>query len=89
MDAISASGCLRQGEENIRPEGEEVMGVLTELLIEQLHNSHFSPNITTVMLRRTKWERDATHVGDIKNVYKILVQEPEGKRPQGVNGNII
>jgi hypothetical protein len=42
-----------------------------------------------IILRRMKWEGDVACVGDMKNVYKTLVQQPEGKRPLVINGDII
>jgi hypothetical protein len=33
--------------------------------------------------RRMRWTRQVAHMGGKKNVYKVLVRKPEGKRPHG------
>jgi hypothetical protein len=33
-------------------------------------------------LRRVGWARHVARMGEMKNVYKILVGKPEGKRPR-------
>jgi hypothetical protein len=42
------------------------------------------PNITTVTKSRgIRWAGHVTRMGEVRNVYKILVGKPEGKRPFG------
>jgi hypothetical protein len=36
-----------------------------------------------VFLSQQKWEGHVARVGKKRNVYRILVGKPEGKRPQG------
>jgi hypothetical protein len=33
--------------------------------------------------RRMKWARDVAQMGEEKDVYRVLVGKPEGKRPLG------
>jgi hypothetical protein len=41
-----------------------------------------SPNIIRVMkVRRIRWAGHVTHMGKMRNVYCILVEKPEEKRP--------
>jgi len=35
---------------------------------------------------RMRWAGHVTHMGKMRNVYKILVRKPEGKRPLGIPG---
>jgi hypothetical protein len=37
----------------------------------------------TFKLRRIRWTGNVARMGDMRNVYKILVGKPEGKRPLG------
>jgi hypothetical protein len=34
-----------------------------------------------------RWARDVAHMGEVRNVYKILNGKPEGKRPSGRPGH--
>jgi hypothetical protein len=54
-----------------------VEGGRRKLHKEELHNSYATPNIIKVMRRAGNVE----HMGEMKNVYKILVRKPERKRP--------
>jgi hypothetical protein len=59
-------------------------GDLRKLRNEALHNLYSSPNIIRMM--KSIWMTWAGHVarmGERKNVYRILVGNPEGKRPLG------
>jgi len=43
-----------------------------------------SPNIIRVIkLRRIRWSRYTACIGEMRNVYKMSVIKPEGKRPVG------
>jgi len=45
---------------------------------------HASTNIIRVIKsRRMKWIGHVGRMGAIRNIYKILVRKPEGKRPLG------
>jgi hypothetical protein len=48
----------------------------------KLHNS--SPSIIrTIKSRRMRWARHVARMGEKRNVYRLLVGKPEGKRPLG------
>jgi hypothetical protein len=61
-----------------------VLGGWRKLHNEELHNLYCSPSIIRIIRsRRIRW---AGHVADFeekRNVYRILVGKPEGKRPLG------
>jgi hypothetical protein len=43
-----------------------------------------SPNIIKIIkLRRMRWEGHVARIGEKRNVYRLLVGKPEGKRPLG------
>jgi hypothetical protein len=50
---------------------------------EELHYLHASQIIIRVIKRRMNWARHTAHMGEMRNAYKILVGNPEGKRPLG------
>jgi hypothetical protein len=51
---------------------------------EELHNLYTSPNsIRAAKSRRARWEGHVTSVGEMRNVYRIFVGKPEGKRTLG------
>jgi len=52
--------------------------------LEKLHNLYTSPNIIRAFKsRRMRWVGYVAHMIEMRNVYKILVRKPEGKRPHG------
>jgi hypothetical protein len=64
------------------PKRVELVGGWRRLHNEELHNLYGSPNIMRVIKsRRMRWERHVTHMGEMRNSYKILVRKPEEKRP--------
>jgi hypothetical protein len=64
------------------PEREEVAGGWRTLHSEELHSLYASPNIITVIRsRRMKWADNVERMGEMRNVYSILVGKPKGKRP--------
>jgi hypothetical protein len=65
------------------PKREEVVVGWRRLHNEELHNLCASPNIITVIKSRTGWVGHAVRMGEMRNVYTILVGEPEGKRQLG------
>jgi hypothetical protein len=51
---------------------------------EELHNFYSSPSIIRII--KTRWMRRIEHVARMlekRNVYRILLETPEGKRPLG------
>jgi hypothetical protein len=48
--------------------------------IEELHNLYASQNIVKMIKsRRMRWAGNIERMGDIRNVYKILVETLEGR----------
>jgi hypothetical protein len=51
---------------------------------EELHNLYSTPDIIRqVKSRRMRWARHVARIGGERNMYKVLVEKPEGKRPLG------
>jgi hypothetical protein len=65
------------------PEREEVVGGWRRLFIEELHNLYSSPNVIrmVIMSRRMRWAGHVAFMGELGNVYKMLVGKTEGKKP--------
>jgi hypothetical protein len=61
-----------------------VTGGWKKLLNEELHNLYSSPSIIIIIKsRRMRWAGHAARMGDKKNVCRLLVGKPAGKRPLG------
>jgi hypothetical protein len=61
--------------------GEGVTGGWTTLHKEELHDLYSSPSIIRFMKsRRMRLEGHVARVGEDRNVYRLLVGKPEGKR---------
>jgi hypothetical protein len=58
----------------------------------ELHNLYSSPDIIRqIKSRRMRWTGRVARMGEGRNVYRVLVGKPEGKRPledQGVDGRM-
>jgi hypothetical protein len=66
------------------PKRDEVIGGCRKLHNEELHNLYSSPSIIRLIKsRRMRWGGHVARMGEKKNVYRILVGMPEGKRPLG------
>jgi hypothetical protein len=61
------------------PKRYEVVGEWRKLHSEELHNLCSSPDI----IRRMRWAGLVACMRQERNVYKVLVGKPEGKRPLG------
>ena len=66
------------------PTRDEVTGQWRKLHNDVLNDLYCSPNIVRVIKsRRMRWEWHAARVGERKDVYRVLVRKPEGKRLLG------
>jgi hypothetical protein len=64
------------------PKRDEVTGGLRKLHNEELHDLYSSPSIITMIKsRRMRWAGHEARMGEKRNVYRLLVVKPEGKRP--------
>jgi len=66
------------------PRRDEVTGEWRRLHNEELNDLYPSPNIVRVIKsRRMRWAGRMACMGEEREVYKVLVGKPEGKRPLG------
>jgi len=71
-------------EENIWNWSDEVTGEWRRLHNEKLNDLYCSPNIVRVIKwRRMRWDGHVVRMGEEKGVYRVLVGNPEGRRPLG------
>jgi hypothetical protein len=51
---------------------------------EELHNLYSSQSIIRIIKsRRMRWAGHVARMGEKRNVYRIFVGKPDGKRPRG------
>jgi hypothetical protein len=61
-----------------------VIGGWRKLHNEELHNLYSSSSIIRIIeSRRMRWAGHVARMGEKRNVYRMLVGKPEGKRPLG------
>jgi hypothetical protein len=61
-----------------------VTGEWRKLHNEELHDLYSSPRITRMMkARRMRWTEHVARIEEKRDVYKLLVGKPEGRRPLG------
>jgi hypothetical protein len=61
-----------------------VTGEWRKLHSEELHILYSSPNIIRqIKSRRMRWVGHVTRMEEERNVYRVLMGKPEGKRPLG------
>jgi hypothetical protein len=66
------------------PKRDEVTGEWRKLHNGQLHNLYPSPDIIRqIKSSRMRWARLGACMGEGRDVYRVLVGKPEGKRPLG------
>jgi hypothetical protein len=66
------------------PKRDEETGEWRKLHNEELHILYFSPNIIRqIKSRRMRWAGHVARVGEERNVYRVLIEKSEGKRPLG------
>jgi hypothetical protein len=64
------------------PKRDEVTGEWRKLHSGELRNLYSPPDIIRQnKSRRMRWARHVARVGEGRNVYRVLVGKPEGKRP--------
>jgi hypothetical protein len=62
------------------PKTNEVTEEWRKLRSGELHNLYSSPDIRQIKSRRMRWAGHVAHVGEGRNMYRVLVGRPKGKR---------
>jgi hypothetical protein len=66
------------------PKRDKVTGEWRKLHSKELHDLYLSPDIIRqIKSRRMRWAGHMARMGEGRNVYRVLVGKPEGKRPLG------
>jgi hypothetical protein len=59
-------------------------GECRKLHNKDFHDLYSSPNITRIIKeRRIRWAGNVARIVEKRNVYRLLVGKPEGRRPEG------
>jgi hypothetical protein len=66
------------------PKTDEITGEWRKVHNVELDNLYSSPDIIRqIKSRRMRWARHVARLGEGRNMYKVLMGKPEGKRPLG------
>jgi hypothetical protein len=66
------------------PKKDEVTGECRKLHNEKLHDLYSSPSMLRIKKsKRMKWVGHVARMGENRNAYRLLVGQPDGKRPLG------
>jgi hypothetical protein len=65
------------------PKRDGVTGGWRKLHNEELHNLYSSLSIIRIVKSRMRWAGHVARMGEKRNVYRLLIGKPEGKRPLG------
>jgi hypothetical protein len=61
---------------------DEVMGQWRKLHSGELHNLYSSVDVVRrIKSKRVRWAGHVARMGEGRNVYRVLVEKPKGKRP--------
>jgi hypothetical protein len=64
------------------PKRDDITREWRKLHNEELNNIYYSPNVIWVIKsRRMRWAGHVAHMGESRDVYRVLMGKPEGKRP--------
>jgi hypothetical protein len=63
------------------PKRDEITGEWRKLHSGELHNLYSSDIIRQIKSRRMRWAGHVARMGEGRNVYRILVGKPDGRRP--------